>query len=65
MLKKCLLAIAVWYFVLSYRGITQVGPFTTEAGCENYRAEATSTLSCDGCAISTVGLLQHQASESA
>jgi hypothetical protein len=35
MLKKCLLAIAVWYFVLSYGGgITAVGPFTTQAGCE-------------------------------
>lgn len=43
-----LLAIVAWYFVLSYNGIMQIGPFATQAGCESYRAQTVVSLSIPG-----------------
>ena len=58
-MKKSLLGVAVWFFVtysMSGSGaFLQVGPFATQAACENYRTKVVSnpaggpnltTLSC-------------------
>jgi hypothetical protein len=36
-MKKTLLSLGVWYFVVAGNG-AQVGPFATQAACESYRA---------------------------
>jgi hypothetical protein len=39
-MKKSILAVAVWYFViLNSSGVGQVGPFATQIACENYRTQ--------------------------
>jgi hypothetical protein len=37
-MKKTLLSLAVWYFVVAGNG-AQVGPFATQAACESYRTQ--------------------------
>jgi hypothetical protein len=38
MMRKLLVAVAVWYFILfSGTSPLQVGPFATQAACDNFR----------------------------
>ena len=40
-MKKIILAVSVWYFVILHGGNSpvQIGPFATQVACENYRTQ--------------------------
>ena len=40
-MKKVILAILAWYFVILHGGNSpvQIGPFATQVACENYRTQ--------------------------
>jgi hypothetical protein len=42
-LRRAAALVFVWYFLMNWNtgnsSFTQVGPFTTEAACENYQAK--------------------------
>ena len=46
-MKKVILAILAWYFVILHGGNSpaQIGPFATQAACENYRTQQIETQS--------------------
>lgn len=46
-MKKSILSVAVWYFVILHGGSSpaQIGPFATQAACENYRTQQIETQS--------------------
>jgi hypothetical protein len=56
MLKRMVTAVAVWYFVLfsSTGGVaTQIGPFATQAACNDYRTQFASNGGAAPCFSTT------------
>jgi hypothetical protein len=42
-MRKLLVAVAVWYFIYALpSGVVQVGPFATQAACNNFSASLTT-----------------------
>ena len=51
-MKKSILAVGVWYFVVLNGGgapVTQIGPFATQAACDNYGLNPSSHLDTLAC----------------
>jgi hypothetical protein len=50
-LRRATALVFVWYFLVSWTGysssFTQVGPFATQAACNNYQAEITKEFNTD------------------